>query len=329
MYNTEFNLLCVREDDIGAKWLHHWEKVWPSCKEWYLSQGLIRRPGYSSCMDALEVFMPELMPIYTKLKEIVGGGDIESRFLSLYNPPAYSVGCSQAIWTRDDLFLVKNYDYGIHLFERSLFYSNWEKPIIGVLDCAWGLLDGINASGLVASLTFGGKKNLGEGFGAPIIVRYILESCDSVAEAKAKIKNIPCHMAYNITLLDSTGDYTTAFLCPGKKTLFRKNPVSTNLQDKVDWLEYAKFSNTVQRFNFLSKKMLDPNCTKEDLVKSFFFKPLYSTDYDNHFGTIYTSKYHPKELKMNLLWQTVALEQSFDNFVESETFIKLEYEKDY
>lgn len=90
------------------------------------------------------------------------------------------------------------------------------KPVIGLLDCAWGLLDGINGSGLIASLTYGGKKGVGEGFGAPLILRYLIESCDTVAQAKAKVKNIPCHMSYNINLLDATGAYTKVFLAPGK-----------------------------------------------------------------------------------------------------------------
>lgn len=185
--NTEFNFLCIQEEKLGEKWLAHWERVWPHCKRWYVSEGLLRRPGYQSCFAALEKHMPEILPIYEEITKTVGGEDIKSRFLSLYNPPPYLVGCSQAIWDRDELFLIKNYDYGLSLFERTLFKSNWLKPVIGLLDCAWGLLDGINSSGLVASLTFGGKKDIGEGFGAPLVVRYILETCDSVSEAKRKL----------------------------------------------------------------------------------------------------------------------------------------------
>lgn len=329
MSNTEFSFLCVHEEEIGDKWLEHWLRVWPHCKEWYLSQGLLRRPGYQSCLEALEIFMPEIVPIYTKLSSKVGGADISSRFLSLYNPPPYLVGCSQAIWDRDDLFLIRNYDYGVNLFERTLFYSHWIKPVIGLLDCAWGLLDGINASGLVASLNFGGKKDIGDGFGAPLIVRYLLESCDTVAEAKTKIKTLPCHMAYNITLLDSSGDYIKVLLCPEKEPIFKDDPVSTNHQERVEWLEYAKFSNTLERYNFLSKKLLNPKCTKEELVKSFFYKPLFSTEFDNHFGTIYTSKYHPRDLRLELLWQNVAIDQSFEDFTESETHVNLEYQWEY
>ena len=247
--SNNINFLCIKEEEIGEKWLRHWERVWPHCKNWYISEGLIRRPGYQSCLTAIETYMPEIMPIYTKLTEVVGGDDIPSRYLSLYNPPPFLVGCSQAIWEQDELFLIKNYDYGPTLFERTLFSSNWLKPVMGLLDCAWGILDGINGSGLIASLTFGGKKEVGEGFGAPLILRYILETCDTVAEAKLKIKSIPCHMAYNVTLLDSSGKYTKVFLAPNKKASFKDDPVSTNHQEKIEWLEYAHFSKTLQRYN--------------------------------------------------------------------------------
>ena len=36
-------------------------------------------------------------------------------------------------------------------------------------DCLWGLLDGMNDDGLGVSLTFGGRRVLGDGFGIPIV----------------------------------------------------------------------------------------------------------------------------------------------------------------
>ena len=41
-------------------------------------------------------------------------------------------------------------------------------------DCLWGLLDGINDAGLAVSLAFGGRATR-EGFGIPLVVRYLLE----------------------------------------------------------------------------------------------------------------------------------------------------------
>lgn len=68
--------------------------------------------------------------------------------------------------------------------------------------------------------------------------------------------------------------------------------------------------------------------TKESLVSSFFQKPLYNIDFDRHFGTIYTSKYYPKELKMSLLWWDQSIEQSFEHFTESSTYIEFKNEEE-
>ncbi len=64
-------------------------------------------------------------------------------------------------------------------------------------DGLWGLLDGMNAAGLVLSLTFGGRQVVGEGFGVPLILRYVLEFCRTTEEATEVLARIPCHMTYN------------------------------------------------------------------------------------------------------------------------------------
>lgn len=260
--------------------------------------------------------MPEIEPVYSQLVEKTGGADLAARFLSLYNPPPYLAGCSQAIWTRDDLFMLKNYDYGLQFFERTLFYSNWLKPVIGMLDCAWGLLDGMNDSGLVASLTFGGKKEVGEGFGAPLILRYLLETSSCVEDAKARIAHIPSHMAYNVTLLDSTGAFTKVYLHPGRPAVFTHDPVSTNHQERMDWLEYAEFSRTIERYNLLKKALLDQNLNADQFMRRFFNKPLFNLNFEHQFGTLYTAMYRPQDLSLSLLWQEQKVTQSFAGFEE-------------
>ena len=56
--------------------------------------------------------MPELVPTYERLVELAGGDELAARFLSLYRPPGFVVGCTQAAWTRDDApVLVRNPDY--------------------------------------------------------------------------------------------------------------------------------------------------------------------------------------------------------------------------
>ena len=60
-------------------------------------------------------------------------------------------------------------------------------------DCLWGLLDGINDAGLAVSLTFGGRRDVGDGFAIPLVMRYLLETCDTVDEARAALERIPVH----------------------------------------------------------------------------------------------------------------------------------------
>ena len=323
MSDTNFDFLSVKNNISDQKWLKHWNKVWPHCERWYLSEGHLRRPGYLTCLSALRSYMPEIEPIFFRLSKVIGGSDIASRFLSLYNPPPYLAGCSQVIWNREELFLLRNYDYSDTMFEKTLFYSDWLKPVIGVLDCAWGLLDGINSDGLIATLTFGGKKAVGEGFGAPLIVRYLLETSKNVEDAKARIAQIPSHMAYNITLLDPTGAHTKVYLYPGKRAVFVEDPVSTNHQERVDWLEYAEFSRTVERYNLLKQALLNQQLNSDQLIQLFFRKPLFNVNFENQFGTLYTALYKPQQRNLSLLWQTSSLAQSFDGFNESKINVSI------
>lgn len=321
--DAAFKVQSIQNNNNDEKWIKHWSQVWPHCRMWYLSEGLLRRPGYLTCLSALRSYMPEIEPLFLRLSEGTGGTDLASRFLSLYNPPPYMAGCSQAVWNKEELFLIKNYDYSPTMFEKTLFYSNWLKPVIGMLDCAWGLLDGINSDGLIASLTFGGKKEVGEGFGAPLILRYILETSNNVEDAKARIGQIPCHMAYNITLLDPSGAFTKVFLCPGQPAVFIEDPVSTNHQKQIEWLEYAEFSRTIERYNLLKQMLLDNTLDSEQLVKSFFEKPLFNVNFGQQFGTLYTVLYRPKHRNLSLLWQNNSIVQSFDNFKESKISVTI------
>ena len=114
-------------------------------------------------------------------------------------------------------------------------------------DCLWGLLDGINDAGLAISLTFGGRRDVGDGFAIPLVVRYVLETCDTVAEARAALARIPVHAPQNLTLLDRSGEYLTAYVGPGRPAEFHALAATTNHQGKVEWPEYAQAIRTVER----------------------------------------------------------------------------------
>lgn len=267
--------------------------------------------------------MPEIAPIYDRLVELAGGGDIEARFLSLYCPPPYVSGCSQVAWTRDRYSLIRNYDYSPRLFDGLLLRTEWLQPVIGISDCMWGLLDGMNASGLTASLTFGGSKQIGEGFGIPLVIRYLLETCHNVAEAVETLSRVPVHMAYNVTVLDKSGSFSTVYLSPDKPAVVNQEAACTNHQEAFEWTEYATMTQTRERKAFLDAALKDPQENRESILKKFFRPPLFHTKYEKAFGTLYTALYDVLKGEIQVLWRDKILIQSFDLFNEGNLLTNL------
>ena len=119
--------------------------------------------------------------------------------------------------------------------------------MLGTGDCLWGLLDGMNEDGLAVSLTFGGSREVGTGFGISIVMRYLLETCTTVAEALAVLDRVPVHMAYNVTVLDAAGGSATAFIGPGRPPLHVDPLVVTNHQEHQATEQFAKLSHSRDR----------------------------------------------------------------------------------
>ena len=146
--------------------------------------------------------MPELVPIWSALVAAVGADELGARMLTLYDPPPLLSGCSQAA-LRGEAALVRNYDYDPNLFDAVVLETRFaDTRVIGMADQLWGLLDGVNDRGLAVSFTFGGRRGAGRGFSIPIVVRYLLETCATVAEGVAALERIPVQAAYNVTLVD-------------------------------------------------------------------------------------------------------------------------------
>ena len=175
---------AIAEDRPDVKWQGLFERLWPAYERWYGRDGMLDRPTFLACRAALRTHMPAFEPVWERLCALAGGGDTAARFLSLYEPPAYLTGCSQAVWPGAEPMLVRNYDYSPHAFDGVVLRTRWlGKAVMGTSDCLVGLVDGINEDGLVLSLTFGGRTVTGTGFGVPLLIRYALETCATVPEA--------------------------------------------------------------------------------------------------------------------------------------------------
>jgi predicted choloylglycine hydrolase len=317
---------AVEELKPGAKWQARFHAMWPDYRAWYLQEGVAKRPDVATCRRALHRHMPELVPTYERLAELAGGDELAARMLSLYRPPGFIVGCSQGAWTRDAPVLVRNYDYPASRLEGVVWLTAWTgRRVIGMSDCLWGLLDGINDDGLAVSLTFGGRRDVGNGFAISLVVRYLLETCATVAQAREALVRIPVHAPQNLTLLHRSGDHLTAYVGPGREAEFRDVAATTNHQGRVEWPEYARAIRTVERERCVLALLDDPGMTRERFVEAFLQSPLHSSEYVRGFGTIYTAAYHPAEGRAEYRWPGAWWEQSFDRFEETrhtQTFVE-------
>ena len=266
----------------------------------------------------LKQHMPEIVPLYHQLCELAGGGDREARFLSYYCPPAYLTGCSQAIWPGEEPLLVRNYDYSASAFDGVALHTCWDgRNVIGTSDGLFGLVDGMNDAGLAVSLTFGGRQIVGDGFGVPLILRYILQTCETAEEASAVLARVPCHMSYNVTVLDAKRHYATAYMSPDRKTSITHAAVATNHQEKVEWASHARFTATVERERFLLNRLTLHVETQEKFIGAFLKPPLYSTAFSEGFGTLYTAVYRPKTGQMELRWPVGTYPLSVTGFEDA------------
>lgn len=314
---------CISEPRPGEKWLKRFNKNWPFYKQWFLTEGIDERPGYLTSSLKLKEYMPELYPVYLEVCELVGGGDLEARFLSHWCPPPYMSGCSQIAWVKDGPALIRNYDYGIEFFEGLILKTEWLKPVIGMSDSCWGLLDGMNSDGLIASLTFGGRKISGKGMGIPLIIRYILETCSNVHEAIEVLVRIPVHMSYNVTLIDNSSQFFTVYLSPDRAADVTTWAVGTNHQHSIEWQDYADITKTVERKELLDQCWLNEYESRESLIQKFLSPPLFNTNYKKRFGTLYTALYDAQQGNLELFWQNMKLSQSFTNFTERKDTIQI------
>lgn len=316
-------LQAVREAEPGPKWQRLFERFWPSYERWFLSEGHRNRAGYVTSRRKLQQHMPELMPVYDRLVGLAGGGDVAARFLSLYRPPPYLAGCSQAVWTSGTRQLVRNYDYSPDLFEGIVLRSEWLRPVVATTDCTWGALDGVNDAGLVVALAFGGRKVTGDGFGIPLITRYVLETCTTTAEATATLERLPSHMTYSLTVLDRSGDWATVYMAPDRTTVVTDAQVCTNHQLEVEWPDYARTTSTVERHEHVTD-LLESTEHSRQFVRAFTQPPLHETQYHRGFGTLYTAAYAPEARRVTFHWPNQRpLNLTLNEFEEKRRVIDL------
>ena len=276
----------INESVPGPRWKALFEATWPDYRSWYLREGHGARPSLAVARCQLERYMPELAPTWERLVELTDGDETAARMLTLYDPPRFCPGCSQAALIGPTPMLVRNYDYDPGLCERVVYSTAFTgRRVIGMGDCLWGLLDGMNERGLAVSLAFGGREDTGKGFAIPLVVRYLLEVAETVAEVIAVLTRLAGDMAYNLTFPDRNADVATIFVAPGTAPEVSRLRAATNHRGTIPDRPRARVDiRSVERQQTLLD-LLAANPDPRALVAAFQRPPVYNTAYANGFGT--------------------------------------------
>ena len=308
------SLDAFREEQPGPRWRALYAATWPAYRAWYQQPGNGRRPTAAEAEGALKRYLPELHPIWSHLLTLTGPDPTTAAMLTHWNMPTFAPGCSQVVVDGAERALIRNYDYHPDLFERVVMSTRFaDRAVIGTSDCLWGLLDGMNSDGLAVSLTFGGAKGSGPGFGIPLVVRYLLEVAGTTAEALAVLARIPVSMSYNLTLTDRKRDTRTVYLAPAGAMEVRDVPLATNHRfDRPSDPAHAARYRSVERQDHL-RDLLTRQLKADAVASAFLRPPLRSGDYRNGFGTLYTADYRPDSGELHYRWPGTTWTRSFDS----------------
>ena len=309
---------AVNEPAPGPKWAARWARSWPAYEAWFLARGGDAGPSRKTCVAALNRHMPELVGTYDRLVALAGGSDRAARFLSTWCPPPYLGGCSLAAQANgEDVRLVRNYDLSPDLNEGLLLRTEWTgRAVMGMVEFLWGLSDGINDAGLSVALAYGGRSETGEGFGITTILRYILETCDTVEDALAALRRVPSHMAYNLVLADASGHTASVELAPGGGLTIMPRAVATNHQSHGSVADRPAFTRTYERLAHLQTLKSKPRKLKRQFLKA----PLLQDRYREGFGTLFTAEYEPRVRRLGLTINGERWDQQLDKFEEGQRF---------
>lgn len=312
------SLDSYREGTPGSRWQALFKATWPAYRSWYTSHDREARPTLAEARSALQEHMPQLVSHWERLVELTGNDSLAAKMLTMWRMPAVASGCSQVVVPGSEPLLVRNYDYDPQLFEGVVASTNYsgQRRVIGTSDLLWGLVDGMNEDGLAVSLTLGGRPGSGDGFGIPIVIRYLLETCSDVDEAIAALGSIPVAQAYNISLVDTAGRHATVYVAPGEPAEVSDLRAATN--HRLTVVEHPHIADSLrspQRQHTLFDALSDfeSGGSAGELVDAFTRQPLRTDAYDRGFGTLYTAVYRPAEGTVTYQWPGRSWTRHFDD----------------
>lgn len=207
------------------------------------------------------------------------------------------------------IFLARNSDFdkSIKNLTDSAFYKiDSSYSFIGNTTAMIQIEDGVNEKGLACGLTFVYPTVRGVGFNAGFLIRYILEKCSTVYQAKVFLENVDIGSSQNIIVIDKTGEILLAELNSNdryfeqisKGSVYRTNHFISNkmLKYKAKIKDDIHSHDRYKTLENANSDLLNLNDIKLLLSGEFGFMCQY--DKSQTFDTLWSSIYDLKENKI-------------------------------
>ncbi|WP_049578584.1 acyl-coenzyme A--6-aminopenicillanic acid acyl-transferase [Streptomyces sp. SBT349] len=282
----------------------------PGLLDRWVPQEMRTREGAEAAREQFGEYMPELLPTLDMLAAQAGGAPGVVPLLAMVGLNSPFAGCTQIGGVEGTL--LRNYDWDLGERSHAIVSSALLRPVIGKTEGLWGLLDGMNDAGLAVSLTYGGRSLAGPGFGIPVVVRYLLETCATVRQAFVALGRIPVATAQNLTLVDRD-QAVTVHLAPDIPPTLAEDACAANHQHLPVPEEQERGTRTQQRLAAI--RAAGASGDPDAVVRALLRPPLHQADFENGLGTLYTAAYRPAEGSVTYHWPgQESWKQSFDGF---------------
>jgi predicted choloylglycine hydrolase len=289
-----FRAIEVGDGDDG-RWAAHARALWPDLA------GLLTAEGAHRVRALFRAHLPELVPVLERLARHLDRPGAEA-FLTHAALRPFSPACAQIA---ENGTLLRTYDFPPDQCEGPIVSSRFLRPVIGTQDLLWGLLDGMNDAGLAISVTYGGHPVHGRGFAILIVVRYLLETCDTVDEAVGRLRSLPVAVPQNLTLVDRE-QAVTVFVGPDIPPTPAPDACAANHQHLPVTDEQERAMRTRERLRAIRAAGAD--------VAAMLRPPLYRSPDEQGAATLYTAHYRPAEGRVTYHWPGESWHHSFAVF---------------
>ena len=139
----------------------------------------------------------------------IAAADVAAFLFSIYCFPVAPRCSCFALRDGGSVLLARNSDFLTSLapsYDSPFYQLDGVLPFLGITTSFTQIEDGVNRCGLAAGLTMVYPKEVRPGLNAGLLVRYVLEHCQTVEEALAALAELPVSSAQTIVLADASGD---------------------------------------------------------------------------------------------------------------------------